>query len=172
MPTLLAVRTGVKPELVDTLIILVVRVVPDFEIVNCILFVKLDPAEAISNTSIEVVPVGIVQPSNVDDELLRDIVREAFCAHAVTFNATVADTEALPFSTTDVDAVLPATLPSTVAFSLNAATTMLPAEVVPVISLHDPCPVSLNIYPLTIDAVTNDPVAESFVISKNLPFVK
>ena len=61
---------------------------------------------------------------------------------------------------------------STVAFSLNAATTILPADVVPVISLQEPCPVNLNIYPLTIDALINDEVAELLVISKNLPFVK
>ena len=100
------------------------------------------------------------------------IVRVAFCAQAVTFRATVADTNALPFSTTDVEAVLPDTLPSTVAFSLNAATTILPAEVVPLISLHDPCPVNLNLYPLTIVALIFEAVAELLVISKNLPFVK
>ena len=144
----LSVRTALKPELEETLIMLVARLVLDLAIVNCILFVKLDPIEPTAYVSVsEVFPVppSTVQPSNVEPDALKVIVRVAFCAHAVTFRATVADTEALPFSTTDVDAVLPATLPSTVAFSLNAATTMLPAEVVPVISLHDPCPVSLSI---------------------------
>ena len=139
------------------------------------MFVKLEPIEPTAYVSVSdvlLVPPSTVQPSRVDPDDWKDIVRVAFCAQAVTFNATVADTNALPFSTTEVEAVLPATLPSTVAFSLNAATTILPAEVVPVISLQDPCPVNLNIYPFTIVALIFAAVAELLVISKNFPFVK
>ena len=124
------------------------RFVPDFAIVNCILFVKpvpITPTAYVSVSEVLLVPPSTVQLSSVDPDDWKDIVSVAFCAQAVTFNATVADTEAFPFSTVTADAVLPATLSSTVAFSLNAATTILPAEVVPVISLHDPWPVSLNI---------------------------
>ena len=153
---------------------LVAKLVPLLETTNLNIFPVLVPISLNAYVSVltRVPELVTVHPSSVEPLELKVIVRVAFCAQAVTCKATVADTEASPFSTTEVDALLPATLPSTVAFSLNAATTMLPAEVVPVISLHEPCPVNLNIYPLTIAALILDAVAELLVISKNLPFVK
>ena len=118
--------------------------IPDFAIVIPIILLKLDPIDDILYVTADPL-VTVNVPGTLEFAESNIILIDAVGAgQAVTSNGTVAETKESPFSTTEADAVLPATLPSTVAFSLYAATTILPPLSVPEASLQLPLPVSCN----------------------------